>query len=246
MSVFVIGSNQNAFNLNNNFSYTNFNTKNTKNTFFSKKNVISTPVDDFINTIFIDSPFYVKPQGINKRKVTQPQDDLQKILEDLVITTLFFSLFISLSQMEFNANTKQNNSPKPEFNANTKQNNSPKPEFNANTKQNNIPEPEYTYTYNNWFDDEPSAEDNYKPNYFGSKVNDNTQQLNEALSGLSLTGKNIKDLSASDINSAYRKEARKWHPDKNPNNPDARAKFDKLAEHKEVLLGYIQLNNSSN
>ncbi len=45
-----------------------------------------------------------------------------------------------------------------------------------------------------------------------------------------------KDASKSDIKKAYRKKAKKYHPDKNPDDPDkAREKFKKISEAYEVL-----------
>ena len=34
-----------------------------------------------------------------------------------------------------------------------------------------------------------------------------------------------KSASADEIKSAYRKRAMKWHPDRNPDNPEAKEKF---------------------
>src|SRR5512136_580213 len=44
-----------------------------------------------------------------------------------------------------------------------------------------------------------------------------------------------KDASADDIKRAYRRMAMKYHPDKNPGNKEAEAKFKECAEAYEVL-----------
>jgi DnaJ-class molecular chaperone len=45
-----------------------------------------------------------------------------------------------------------------------------------------------------------------------------------------------KGASADDVKKAYRNQARKWHPDKHPNNKDyAEEKFKEIAEAYDVL-----------
>ena len=44
-----------------------------------------------------------------------------------------------------------------------------------------------------------------------------------------------KNASQDDIKKAYRKLARKWHPDLNPNDPSAKDKFQQINEANEVL-----------
>jgi len=44
-----------------------------------------------------------------------------------------------------------------------------------------------------------------------------------------------KSASAKDVKDAYRKLARKYHPDLNPNNEDAKTNFQQINEANEVL-----------
>lgn len=43
------------------------------------------------------------------------------------------------------------------------------------------------------------------------------------------------DADTNAIKKAYKRQALKWHPDKNPNNPDAEEMFKKVSEAYEVL-----------
>ena len=44
-----------------------------------------------------------------------------------------------------------------------------------------------------------------------------------------------KDASAEEIKKAYRKLARKWHPDANPDNKDAEERFKEIQEANSIL-----------
>ena len=62
-----------------------------------------------------------------------------------------------------------------------------------------------------------------------------------------------KAASESDIKKAYYKAARKWHPDKNPDNPEAEHKFKAISEvtnrrnsQKFIFPPHLSPRNSSN
>ena len=53
-----------------------------------------------------------------------------------------------------------------------------------------------------------------------------------------------KDASKDEIKKAYRKLARQYHPDINPNNKNANAKFAEISEANEVLSdNYARVKN---
>ena len=58
---------------------------------------------------------------------------------------------------------------------------------------------------------------------------------------LGLEGKNINDLTRTDINKAFRKMSLKWHPDKNPGKvAESTKKFLELTAHHKFLLTQIK------
>ena len=51
-----------------------------------------------------------------------------------------------------------------------------------------------------------------------------------------------KSATESEIKSSYRKLARKYHPDLNPNNKEAEKKFKEINEANEVPVSYTHLD----
>lgn len=50
-----------------------------------------------------------------------------------------------------------------------------------------------------------------------------------------------RDASERDIKKAYRKLAKKWHPDMNKDDPSAQEKFQDLGAAYEVCMTYLDL-----
>ena len=47
-----------------------------------------------------------------------------------------------------------------------------------------------------------------------------------------------RDSSSAELKKAFKKKAMKYHPDRNPDNPDAADKFKEAAEAYDVLSGW--------
>ncbi|KTC85140.1 DnaJ domain-containing protein [Legionella brunensis] len=53
----------------------------------------------------------------------------------------------------------------------------------------------------------------------------------------------VEELTADNLKKSYKNAAAKWHPDKNPNDPEAGAKFDILRKNYALLLPLAETKN---
>ncbi len=53
-----------------------------------------------------------------------------------------------------------------------------------------------------------------------------------------------RDSSAAELKKAFKKKAMKYHPDRNPDNPEAAAKFKEAAEALKHMTFYLTLKKN--